>query len=471
MLLIDILLLIGLNVSMRYYSGLVWFSNFGYADRFWTVVGTRLILFGVGAGLSFAVAYATTGWMGTAGRSRGSTYVRLGAALVLAVTMGLMAAGMWHEYLLLTNGVDPQLSEPVLGQSVGFCLFSLPFLSGLGLFIRWGNTERTGSPGDPSARADRAPLFVFSSLALFSLSFNTILGIFRLLCSQAGVVRGAGWLHANVRIMARVISAAVLTGSGVVLLVGITSDKLLHGIFGARISEETGKLHLSARALIAPSAVITILILVQTVIPGLVGATVVKPNEITRERPCLEHNIRFTRVAYRLEDSRIDNRRFGVGRNVTKEVLDGNQSPLDNIRLWGQRGSEVIRGNLLAIPLFHNGVLYLLFVEPIFLQAEDAQLPEIKRVALADQVRVVWSEQFETSLEALTGDETKTQVTAAEIAAETGPSVAPGTLDELAQRAADLFSRVEEAFSAGRYEQAGASLEELSRLYGENPAV
>lgn len=72
--------------------------------------------------------------------------------------------------------------------------------------------------------------------------------------------------------------------------------------------------------------------------------------------------------------------------------------------LWGQRGSEVIRGNLLAIPLFTENSLYFLYVEPIFVQAEHAQLPEIKRIVAADQLRVVWSETFEQAIDRLLRD-------------------------------------------------------------------
>ncbi len=69
--------------------------------------------------------------------------------------------------------------------------------------------------------------------------------------------------------------------------------------------------------------------------------------------------------------------------------------------LWGQRGSSVIRGNLLAIPLFFNDTLRILYVEPIFIQAEDARLPEIKRVVVADQDRVYWGESFDGAMSKL----------------------------------------------------------------------
>ena len=49
------------------------------------------------------------------------------------------------------------------------------------------------------------------------------------------------------------------------------------------------------------------------------------------------------------------------------------------LSLWGQRGSQVIRGDLLAIPIEKS----ILYVEPLYLAAEKSQLPELKRVIIA----------------------------------------------------------------------------------------
>jgi hypothetical protein len=49
------------------------------------------------------------------------------------------------------------------------------------------------------------------------------------------------------------------------------------------------------------------------------------------------------------------------------------------LSLWNQRGSQVIRGNLLVIPIDRS----ILYVEPIYLEAEASQLPELRRVIVA----------------------------------------------------------------------------------------
>ncbi len=64
------------------------------------------------------------------------------------------------------------------------------------------------------------------------------------------------------------------------------------------------------------------------------------------------------------------------------------------LSLWNQQGSQVIRGNLLVIPL-ENTILY---VEPLYLQAETSQLPELRRVIVVYGNRIAMEETLAASL-------------------------------------------------------------------------
>jgi len=66
--------------------------------------------------------------------------------------------------------------------------------------------------------------------------------------------------------------------------------------------------------------------------PNFVQKFKVLPNEIVLEKPFLEHNIQYTRLAYRLDD--IEDREFPVGANLTREDLKKNDLTVKNIRLW-----------------------------------------------------------------------------------------------------------------------------------------
>ncbi|MFP4564101.1 MAG: UPF0182 family protein, partial [Spirochaetia bacterium] len=168
-----------------------------------------------------------------------------------------------------------------------------------------------------------------------------------------------------------------------------------------------------------------------------------------------------------------------LGPRQIEARIDQNPEMSRTLSLWGQRGSEVIRGNLLAVPLFSNGILYILYVEPIYLQAEDAALPEIRRVAIADQDRVVWASTFDRAVELLLGQaEPEGEEPAEEIVAavddpeETAePEPAPAEpLPEGRQAVAEIESLLNEYRNnagAGDYAAAGRNLERIEEIVSE----
>ncbi len=72
------------------------------------------------------------------------------------------------------------------------------------------------------------------------------------------------------------------------------------------------------------------------------------------------------------------------------------------LTLWNQQGSQVLRGNLLVIPIENN----LLYVEPLYLQAETGQIPELKRVIVAYNERIAMAETLDQALRQVLGTET-----------------------------------------------------------------
>src|SRR5881296_2678605 len=69
------------------------------------------------------------------------------------------------------------------------------------------------------------------------------------------------------------------------------------------------------------------------------------------------------------------------------------------IALWDQGGSQVIRGNLLVIPIEES----LIYVMPLYLRAQGGRIPELKRVVVAYQNRVVMEETLDAGLAQLFG--------------------------------------------------------------------
>lgn len=69
----------------------------------------------------------------------------------------------------------------------------------------------------------------------------------------------------------------------------------------------------------------------------------------------------------------------------------------EQITLWSQRGSRVIRGDILVIPIDGS----LLYVQPLYLSAEQGELPELTRVIVAYDKEIVMTPSLEQSLAAV----------------------------------------------------------------------
>ncbi len=117
------------------------------------------------------------------------------------------------------------------------------------------------------------------------------------------------------------------------------------------------------------------------------------------------------------------------------------------LTLWSQRGSSVIRGNLLVLPIDGS----LLYAEPLYIQAEEGKIPELKRVLLSDGQKVVMGANLREAISLLTGREA--------MAEEKAPVMA-----EKPAEAWRVFQELEEAFKRGDFATFGKKLEELKAL-------
>ena len=91
--------------------------------------------------------------------------------------------------------------------------------------------------------------------------------------------------------------------------------------------------------------------------------------------------------------------RLIYGPMQVEALIDQNTEISRQLALWDQRGSRVLRGNLLVIPIDHS----LLYVEPVYLVAEQNDLPQLKRMIVAHDGRVAMEPTLEGALAALFG--------------------------------------------------------------------
>ena len=81
------------------------------------------------------------------------------------------------------------------------------------------------------------------------------------------------------------------------------------------------------------------------------------------------------------------------------------------LTLLCQRGARCIRGNLLVTPIEHMGERFLIYVEPLYIQADNITFPQLKQVIIADAKRVVMEDDLQSALDALLGDQAKEDAT------------------------------------------------------------
>ena len=100
--------------------------------------------------------------------------------------------------------------------------------------------------------------------------------------------------------------------------------------------------------------------------------------------------------------------RLILGPIQAEATIDQDTLVSQQLSLWDQRGSRVIRGNLLVIPIDHS----FLYVEPVYLIAEDSDIPQLKRIIVSDGRRLAMEPTLEEALAAVVGSRVKeTEVT------------------------------------------------------------
>jgi uncharacterized protein len=154
--------------------------------------------------------------------------------------------------------------------------------------------------------------------------------------------------------------------------------------------------------------------------------------------------------------------------------IDQNAQLSGQFTLWNQQGSHVLRGHLLVIPIGRS----LLYVEPVYLQAERSPMPELRLVVLATQDRLGFGKSFDEAMTNIFGEATKPAAQVQpeaqkgqppEAPAKPGPSPAatPESVQALINRAIQEFEDYQRLTAQGKLAEAGQKLEQHKRTLEE----
>ena len=161
--------------------------------------------------------------------------------------------------------------------------------------------------------------------------------------------------------------------------------------------------------------------------------------------------------------------RVVMGPKQVENRIDQSTEISTEFTLWSQAGSQVIRGNLLVLPINES----LLYVEPIFLEAEKGGLPELARVIVVFQETVIMEETLERALVRIFGEGgTETPELGFDKTEERAQAVEPGKaagskLASLAGQAEELFQQAQERQRKGDWAGYGEAIAELEQVLGE----
>ena len=248
--------------------------------------------------------------------------------VLVASFVGQWSATHWNDYLFTTHAVSMTETDPILGISLSFYLFRLPFLFflyHLALIIvvmslltaaTWYLIEGgvwITPRGIGVGRNARAHLMVLGGFLFLLFAWRARLGMYDLVYAPTGLVYGAGYTDIHVAWPVLWILLVLCAIAALAFFAGATVGRVrpaqyaVVGVLGAAI-------------------------LGGLIVPALVQKYIVAPSELAKEEPYIERNIQFTRQAYGLD--KFDERNFPAIQDLTPATIKQNATTMHNLRLW-----------------------------------------------------------------------------------------------------------------------------------------
>jgi uncharacterized membrane protein (UPF0182 family) len=151
--------------------------------------------------------------------------------------------------------------------------------------------------------------------------------------------------------------------------------------------------------------------------------------------------------------------RLILGPTQIEAMIDQDTTISQQLSLWDQRGSQVLRGNLLVIPIDDAFV----YVEPVYLRAEDNDIPQLKRIIVSDGQKVAMEPTLAQSLQVVFGGAPET----AAIVGGAAPPAPPAGLDQARQ----ALDAAQQALTKGDWAAFGDAMQRLRDTLGQAPAA
>jgi uncharacterized protein len=346
-----VLLFLALLRGLSIYIEALWFGSLGYASVYWYTFRLKLTLFLLFALLTVIILRGAF-WLlerifKTSAIERRTIMLNnqpfeisparimrplaWAVAIIFGLIYGLGMSEEWRVFALYMNQPATTGADPIFQKPLGFYLFTLPtqqllsaWLLMLAFVILCASIiySLLSSPQQakrvakitPPRRTGYAAVSCALGAFLLVLAWRVYLSRFPYLWSDHQTFSGVTYTEDHYVLPGLLILAITLILAAALALINAFTERRLRLLFA--------------------SIALPILIFIVTgiILPGYVQSFVVKPNELGRETPYIEHNIEATRRAFGID--RIEQRDFEAENSVAAFDLDHNRPTLDNIRLW-----------------------------------------------------------------------------------------------------------------------------------------
>lgn len=261
------------------------------------------------------------------------TLIYLGASFVLALFASTAVTGDWVILQKFLHSTPFGYTDPIFNNDVGKYVFELPFYQfiyrlltmfiilaalvvALVYFLTETSRQQQGLGKIFSSLSARLHLSFLAALFFLVRAWGYLLEQYMLLFSQSGVVFGPGYTDINARLLAYKVLMVIALLIAVLIIVNLFMRRFKLILYGI-------------------GALFLVSILLGGVYPSLIQSLVVKPNELNKEAPYIANSIKYTRLAYNLDQVEIE--RFPAGNVLTAADIEANMDTINNIRLWDWR--------------------------------------------------------------------------------------------------------------------------------------
>jgi uncharacterized membrane protein (UPF0182 family) len=138
--------------------------------------------------------------------------------------------------------------------------------------------------------------------------------------------------------------------------------------------------------------------------------------------------------------------------------INQDQNISKDLTLWNQQGSQVLRTQTLVLPVGDT----FLYVDPIYIQATEARMPQLKKVVLAAGNRLIYSDTYDQALAQLGSGAPPPAAPQAAKVLQPSPASAPaGAADKRLESIRSHLRRYRELAAQGKWAEAGKELEAI----------